>query len=127
MLHEVSQMFAIRKFPCAWHGKDIGIAFFGDEAQGGIGGKAGICDHHELLHPCWGDKVLQHLPKEDVLMAATCRVNQCEGHWDPEPLPTGDEQDHLKSKHIRLMLAVARRAAQGMLPSPLRFHRAVPD
>jgi hypothetical protein len=42
MLHKVTQMFAIRKFPRSGHRKDVRILLLGDQAQSLIGGKTGI-------------------------------------------------------------------------------------
>ena len=94
MLYEVTQMFAIRKFPCAGHGKNIRIVFGCNQVQSGVSSKAGIGDHHDLLHPCWRHTVLEHLPQEDVLMPCDLGVNRGKGHWDTHTAPTRDEQDH---------------------------------
>ena len=101
--------------------------FFGDQVQGGVGGKTGIGDHHDLLHPGWRDKVLEPLPQEDILMPFDGRVNRGEGHWDTQPAPTRHEQDHLKPQRVRSMRTVARRMAQGMLPAALGFQCTLPD
>ena len=124
--HEGPQRCAMRQCPCAWPGTDLGRALCGAQAPGGIGGTAGRRDDHDLRHPCGGDTVLPPLPKEPVLMPATQRVKACEGPWDPGPLPTGEAQDHLTSKHLWRMLALARRAAHGRRPAPRRGQRAVP-
>ena len=127
VVHEVTEMFAVGKFACPWHGKDIRIVSLGNQAQGRVGSKPGIGDDDNVACPRWRHKVLQHLPKENVLMPSTRRLNQRQGHGNAYMLPTGDEQDRLKTKGVRVMLAVARRAAQRMLPAPLLFHCAVPD
>ncbi len=126
MGHEGPQRCAMRQCPWAWPGKDLGRALCGAQAPGGIGGTAGSRDDHDLRHPCGGDTVLQPLPKAPVLMPATQRVKACEGPWDPGPLPTGEAQDHLTSKHLWRMRALARRAAHGRRPAPRRGQRAVP-
>jgi hypothetical protein len=100
---------------------------FGDQAQGGIRHKARIRHSYHLLSPCWGHKVLQHLPQQDVLMASTCRGHRGEGHRAPETPPTGDEQPYLNPKRLRLMLAVRRHATPGMLSPPLGLPCAVPE
>ena len=127
MLHEVPQMFAIRKFSGAWHSKDIRVMFFRNQAQGSIGRKAGIRDHHDLSHPYGRHKILPHLSKEDVLMSFNGRVNCGEGHWDTTSAPTRYKQAHLKPKRIRIMRTVACRMPQGMLPPALVFQRAISD
>ena len=116
-------MFAIGKLPGAGHGKDIRILLFGDQAQCLVGRKACIGHDDNLAHPTWGRKILEHLPKKDVLMAFDLRVNRGEGDGDGHLVPTRDQQDHLKPKRIRIMRAVARRMPQGVFPATLGFQR----
>src|SRR4030095_12767411 len=127
MLDQVPQVFTIRKFPRPGHSKDIRIFVLGDQPQGLVGGKTRISDHHDLPRPCWGHKILQHLSKKDVLMPFDMGVNRGESHGDTITAPTHNEQDHLKPKRIRIMLTVARRMPQGMLPTALVFQCALPD
>src|SRR5262245_10814958 len=127
MLDEVSQMFAIGKFPGAGHGKDIRIMELCDQPQRLVSGKARIGHDDNLAHPGWRHKGLQHLPKEDVLMPFDLRVHWGEGDWDAKTAPTHDQQDHCEPKHVGIMLTVARRMSQGMLPPPFVFQGAIPN
>ena len=43
--------------------------------------------------------------------------NRGEGHWDTPTAPTRHAQDHLTTTRLRIMLTVARRMPQGMLPA----------
>jgi hypothetical protein len=122
-LHEVMGMFAVRKLPGAWHGKDIRPVCVGAQAPGGLGGNAGIRTHYDPLPPRWGGNGLQHLPKEDVLKPFDGRIHWCEGDRDAHSVPSRDEQDHRKPKCIRIMRAMARRMPQGMFPvAPVLQH-----
>jgi hypothetical protein len=56
LLPKVTPIFAIRKFPGAWHGKTIRRVFFGDPTQRGSGGEACIGDHDNLPPLRWGTK-----------------------------------------------------------------------
>src|SRR5215212_7810416 len=125
MLDQITQMFAIRTFPCPGHRKDIRILLLGDQAQSLISGKTGISHHHDLLHPGWRDKVLQHLPKQAILVPTTLRIDEAHSHRDAKTLPTRTQQHQLEAKLIRVMLPVAGEVAQGMLTPPLRFERTV--
>src|SRR5438552_10202054 len=127
VLHEVAEMFAVRKFSGAWHRKDIGIVLVRNQAQGRVGGKTRIGHHDCLAYTGWGDKVFQHLPKEDVLMPFDRRVHQGESDWNTSTAPAGDQQDHLKPKGIRIMLAMARRVPQGMFPTAVGFQGTIPN
>jgi hypothetical protein len=127
MLDQVPQVFTIRKFPRPGHSKDIRIFVLGDQPQGLVGGKTRISDHHDLPRPCWGHKIFQHLSKKDVLMPFAMGVNRGESHGDTKTAPTHNEQAHLKTKRLRIMLTVARRMPQGMLPTALVFQCALPD
>ena len=84
-------MFAIRTFPGAGHGKHIGIVFFRNGAQGGVGRKACIGHHGNLADPGWGDKVLQHLPKQNILRPRSWRR--------PPQLPLGEAKAPQPRRH----------------------------
>src|SRR5262252_1489798 len=127
MLDQIAQMFAIGKFARPGHRKHIGILFFGDQPQGLVGRKTCVRDYDHLTDPRRRDKLLQHLPKKDVLMPFDLWVNRHQGQWDTQPVPTGKQHDHLKPKGVRVMLTVARDVPQRMLPSSLVFQRAIPN
>ena len=110
-------MFAIRKFPRPGYSKDVRILLLGNQAQGLIGSKTGISHYHDLLHPGWRDKVLQHLPKQDILMPADLGIDQPQRNGHTSVLPTRHEQDHLKPKGIWIMRTMARGMPQGMFPA----------
>src|SRR5215216_4328460 len=75
VLHQIAEMFAIGKFPCSGHGKDVTIVVLSDEPHGRVGGKARIGDGHKLASPGWRYKGLQHLAKQDILVPADAGIN----------------------------------------------------
>jgi hypothetical protein len=125
VLQQVTELFAVRQLPGAWHREDRRIMDCGDQVQRGIGSKAGLGDHHDLPHPRGRHTVLQPLPKEEVLMPFDLRVNRGEGDGNAPTAPTREAQDHLKPKRIRIMRAVARRMPPWVLPATLVFQRAI--
>ncbi len=125
VVHEGSEVFAMRTFPCPGHGKDRHIVWRGDQPQGLVGGTHSLSDRQDLPCPDRGYELLQHLPQEDILMPCDVQVQRGEGHWKVQTAPPRHEQDHLKPTRIRRMRAMTRRMFQGMFVAALVLHRAI--
>jgi len=50
-----------------------------------------------------------------------------EGYGDAQMAPTREEQNHLKTKRLRIMLTVTRRMSPRMFPASLVFPCPIPD
>ncbi len=81
----------ITKLPCPRDRKDIAIPHLLDQLQRFGCRKTRIRLDDHLLHPTRRHELLQHLPKQLVLMALLLRINHRDGDRHAKPFPTGDQ------------------------------------